>query len=639
MDASEMSGERLVPARPAADPSLGEQPELVLERYLLARTLGAGGFGTVWAARDERLQRDVAVKILQRKRVDFARFEREARAAARLAHPAIVMLYEAAVDQDRAYLVSELVRGKTLRALLDAGRLSDRDILEISLSVCEALAHAHAQAVIHRDVKPSNILVPASPASAGARAKLTDFGVARVLDEDSLTRTGDVLGTAAYMAPEQLQGRDVDAAADLYSCALVIYEALCGVNPAAPRRRARAAPRAGASVPRSRPLPPLRRQRRALSAALAAAVDRALSPDPRARGTLEDLAAALTAALRDAGEQTGVITRSDWLGRPAREADGTEPGPEWVQAPSALAGLRAGEPGSSRGRRRASRDASSPPAAALARWLPRALGSLSAALTTWWLCAHLLARSPLAPSAAALLAAAIVLLAPRLGVTLGGIALSAVALAQGLPGAALLLVLVLAVTVAMMPRDGHSWTLACGAVLLGTISLAGAWPALCGRSGKRAWQRAALGASGFVWCSTASAFTGATLYMSVQPSFPPAAVWESSLEVALHDVVIVMLRSGVLAGAAVWALAAALAPLLRSGRSLTLDSLLAALWAAATLLGTELCTAPLAGAAPAGAPRGAVLGAALGAAVMVAPWLLRYGHLHRRARVAGQRVS
>src|SRR5207302_7640400 len=130
---------------------------LVLERYRLHRRLGTGGFGTVWMARDERLDRDVAVKILPRERIVGGRFEREARAAARLSHPGIVTLYEAAVDDDDAYLVSELVRGSTLGELLEAGRVSDRDVVSIGVALCDALAHAHDHGVIHRDIKPSNM--------------------------------------------------------------------------------------------------------------------------------------------------------------------------------------------------------------------------------------------------------------------------------------------------------------------------------------------------------------------------------------------------------------------------------------------------------------------------------------------------
>jgi serine/threonine protein kinase len=213
----------------------GQEPDrdegLVLGRYRLLKQLGAGGFATVYSARDERLERDVAIKHLTRERIAGGRFEIEARAAARLAHPAIVTLYEAAVDDDGAYLVSELVRGRTLAQLLESGRLSDRDIIEVGIAIADALRHAHGHGVVHRDVKPSNVLVPARRGEHVPAAKLTDFGVARVIGADSLTRAGDVIGTLHYMAPEQAEGREAGPPADLYSLALVLYEALTGVNP------------------------------------------------------------------------------------------------------------------------------------------------------------------------------------------------------------------------------------------------------------------------------------------------------------------------------------------------------------------------------------------------------------------------
>ena len=167
-------------------------------------------------------------------------------------------LYEAAVDDDGAYLVSELIRGHTLDQLLAEGRLSDRDIVAIGIALCDALAHAHDQGVVHRDVKPSNVLIPSRPATAAQIAKLTDFGVARVLGGDTLTMTGDVIGTLAYMPPEQAEGLEVGPPADLYSLALVLYEALTGVNPVllTAGRRARAAarsPSAAAAPPAPRP--------------------------------------------------------------------------------------------------------------------------------------------------------------------------------------------------------------------------------------------------------------------------------------------------------------------------------------------------------------------------------------------------
>src|SRR6201986_2783040 len=243
-------------------PARGDAP-IVLGRYRLQRRLGTGAFATVWQAHDQRLGRDVAIKILPRERVAEGRFEREARVAARLAHPGIVTLYEAAVDDEGAYLVSELVDGATLDRLLQAGRLSDRDIVQIGVALCDALAHAHAQGVIHRDVKPSNVLIPERPTTPAQLARLTDFGVARVLDGDSLTRTGDVIGTEAYMAPEQAQGLPAGAAADVFSLALVLYEGLSGTNPMLIALTSR----------RVTHLPPLRRQRRELPRELGQAID------------------------------------------------------------------------------------------------------------------------------------------------------------------------------------------------------------------------------------------------------------------------------------------------------------------------------------------------------------------------------
>ena len=140
-------------------------------------------------ARDERLEREVAIKILPRERVVGGRFEREARAAARLSHPGIVTLYEAAVDDDGAYLVSELVRGETLGDLLDAGpAVGPGHRRDRIVALCDALGHAHDHGVVHRDVKPSNVLIPEHPASPAQLAKLTDFGVARVIGGATLTR-------------------------------------------------------------------------------------------------------------------------------------------------------------------------------------------------------------------------------------------------------------------------------------------------------------------------------------------------------------------------------------------------------------------------------------------------------------------
>ncbi len=308
---------------------------VILGRYRLKRRLGAGAFGSVWQARDEHLHREVAVKLLPRERIAGGRFEREARAAARLAHPGIVTLYEAEVDDEGAYLVSELVRGPTLDRLLADGELSDRGIVRIGIALCDALAHAHAEGVVHRDVKPSNILVPRRPTTAAGLAKLTDFGVARLIGGNPLTRTGDVIGTAAYMAPEQAEGRPAEAAADLYSLALVLYEALTGVNPLANAPRTR---RLGTY------LPPLRRQRRDLPRALGQAIDTALRPRARERGTIDELKSALERCLDELDDRAGTVAAPRVWRREEAPAGGTpaaspthEPGAPTHAAPARTA--------------------------------------------------------------------------------------------------------------------------------------------------------------------------------------------------------------------------------------------------------------------------------------------------------------
>jgi eukaryotic-like serine/threonine-protein kinase len=273
--------------------------ELLLGRYRPIERLGAGGFGVVWRAHDEQLGRTVAIKrIPLPSEEDRERATREALVTARLAHPAIVALYEASSDEDAFYLISELIEGDTLALLIAEDRLSDDDVLEIGMALVAALEHAHARGVIHRDVKPQNVLVPGdagehtpSRGPLPAVAKLADFGGARLAGEEALTRTGDVFGTLAYMAPEQCEAEEASPSTDLYSLALILYEAFSGVNPVRGRTPAATARRIGA------PIEPLARHRRDLPRELTRALDAALVRDPDLRGTLADLHDALAAAL------------------------------------------------------------------------------------------------------------------------------------------------------------------------------------------------------------------------------------------------------------------------------------------------------------------------------------------------------
>src|SRR3954471_512487 len=320
-------------ARSVAPARDGPGDGLVLGRYRLIRRLGAGGFGVVWLAHDGRLDRVVAVKRIEvHDAAAGTRAQREAKAAARLQHPGIVALYESGRDEGAVYLVSELVRGRTLGELIAAGELSDRDVLAIGVALCDALAHAHGRGVVHRDVKPGNVMVPDEPHDQAGVAKLTDFGIARIAGEDVLTRTGDVVGTLAYMAPEQAEGREAEAEADLYALALVLYEALAGVNPVRGRGAASTARRGGGG------LPPLGRLRRALPLDLCEAIDRAVLPHPEQRGTLDELRAALAVALPGVGDEAGTIAGSplEGLGETAVPRATTRP------VPRLLAGAAAG---------------------------------------------------------------------------------------------------------------------------------------------------------------------------------------------------------------------------------------------------------------------------------------------------------
>ena len=200
-------------------------------RYRLDRELARGGMATVWIAEDPLLSRRVAVKLLHPElAVDDAlrvRFRNEAIAAAKLTHPGIVATYDTGDDDGTAYIVMELVEGKTLRRLIDErGQLPVRDAVDISSQVADALEHAHRQGLVHRDIKPANVLV-----QPDGRVKVTDFGIAKAAGGDDLTRTGTVVGTARYLAPEQVNGHPVDGRADVYALGLVLYEMLAGRAP------------------------------------------------------------------------------------------------------------------------------------------------------------------------------------------------------------------------------------------------------------------------------------------------------------------------------------------------------------------------------------------------------------------------
>ena len=201
-------------------------------RYRLERLLGGGGMAGVYLGRDMELDRPVAVKLLAENLAqDEAfreRFLREARLAARLSHPNVVAVYDAGeTEHARPYIVMEQVEGRTLADVLrERGRLPHGEAVALALQACNGLAHAHQAGLVHRDVKPQNLLL-----RNDGRLKVADFGIARAADETALTEIGTVLGTAAYLSPEQAAGEEVTAAADVYGLGAVLYELLTGRPP------------------------------------------------------------------------------------------------------------------------------------------------------------------------------------------------------------------------------------------------------------------------------------------------------------------------------------------------------------------------------------------------------------------------
>jgi serine/threonine protein kinase len=277
-------------------------------RYRLESKLGSGGMSTVYLARDETLERSVAVKVLHQEISDQAdqleRFRREARAVAQLSHPNIVAVIDAGQDGGYPYIVFEYVPGETLKARIDAvGRLPLDEAAAYAIEIGRGLAAAHAQHLVHRDVKPQNVLVDAE-----GRAKVTDFGIARSLESDGLTKTGRVLGTTDYVSPEQAMGSDVDPRSDIYSLGVLLYEMLTGEPPF------RAETVVGVAMKHvNDPMPETQELRPDASAAMSSVVERATNKDPDRRypdmnAMLSDLEGALEVEVSRAGGSHGEAT-------------------------------------------------------------------------------------------------------------------------------------------------------------------------------------------------------------------------------------------------------------------------------------------------------------------------------------------
>jgi serine/threonine-protein kinase len=263
---------------------------------------------TVYLARDETLDRPVAVKVMHREMSEQAdqleRFRQEARAVAKLSHPNVVAVIDAGEDGGHPYIVFEYVRGETLKQRIGrVGPLDPQEALAYAIEIARGLSVAHGRQMVHRDIKPQNVLIDDE-----GRAKLTDFGISRQLEQDGMTATGRVLGTTDYVAPEQAMGRSVDPRSDIYSLGVVLYEMLVGQVPF------HADSQVGVAMKHvNEELPDVQRRRPEVSAATALVVERATakSPDERYQevgGLIDDLETALEVEVSRAGSTTGEAT-------------------------------------------------------------------------------------------------------------------------------------------------------------------------------------------------------------------------------------------------------------------------------------------------------------------------------------------
>jgi serine/threonine protein kinase len=303
-------------------------PELA--KYELLERIGVGGMATVYRARDRRLGREVAVKLihthLRENKEVAARFVSEARAVARLRHPNLVEVFDISDENEpERYLVVELVRGITLRSLLSKHRSFPPEIsAAIGIEIAAALGHAHSQGIIHRDVKPENVLIDLTATAsapsgtsdrvAPPKVKLTDFGIAKLLDAQGVTSTGQVLGSPAHMAPEQIEGGDVGARADVFALGVLLYECMVGRLPFDGKNPAQVLRRVldGTYPPADRELP-------SVGAIWAEVLSRALAREAADRyASVEEFAAALRAEL----ERLGITDSRHEIERLLSDQDG-----------------------------------------------------------------------------------------------------------------------------------------------------------------------------------------------------------------------------------------------------------------------------------------------------------------------------
>ncbi|HEX7254328.1 MAG TPA: protein kinase [Gaiellaceae bacterium] len=283
--------------------------EVIAGRFELVELIGKGGMSSVYKAHDRMLERIVAIKILHPQFTAdeeyVERFRREARSVAQLSHPNIVTVIDRGEDGGRQYIVFECVEGENLKQLVErTGSIPVRDALVLALQMARALSFAHGRGLIHRDVKPQNVLL-----NADGQAKMTDFGIARELDVQGVTITGTVLGTSEYIAPEQARGEQVDAQTDVYSLGVVLYELLTGAVPYDGETFVTVALKHV-----NEPTPSVLERRPDVPPRVALAVERAMAKSPSERfGSMNELVDELEACLADldpGSEGATMIARS-----------------------------------------------------------------------------------------------------------------------------------------------------------------------------------------------------------------------------------------------------------------------------------------------------------------------------------------
>ena len=556
------------------------QSHTVLGRYRLLSRLGSGGFGIVWKAFDEKLERAVAVKEIAAVRDGDRRSRRairEAHAVARLSHPAIVSLYEYGREGNTTYLISELINGRTLDELIAEGAMSDREVALVGIDLCSALEHAHGAGVVHRDVKPQNVMVPAEDDGVGA--KLMDFGVAHLAFEEQLTGTGDVVGTLMYMSPEQARGGKITSAADVYSLSLTLYEALTGQNPVVCKTPAEAVDRIG------KRLPSIGRIRRDLPDEASLMIDAGLDPDPEARPRLDELSRTLRESLSE------LDTRPQ--GRPRDVRSGV------------ISHLRTGA-----GFSLAVRGASAVTVAALA--------AASAMISSQ------IGAGEIAAVALIALAAAFVL--PRLAwIAAAAAAVAAAAGGYG-AGAALVLASALVPVPLLLARHGRLWSLPALVLPLGAAGIGPLF--LAASSAMRSkYARAVTAAIASWWLLLLEVVTGSTLYLGAPSGTWSFERWQSSVIAASEHALVPLLAGPASCVAVLWAVFARTLPLFIRGRGLLLDGLGGVVWATSFVMASKGLGELLSGTVKSVDPRGTVI-AALVVVLVIATF-----HLVRQARM------